>query len=361
MADNHTKPNLSQSQAADIVNKYYKLTPSQLRTLPSYDDQNFYVVTVEGGEYVLKIMNSVHTQDPTLVELQTYVMDFLHENGIPTQTAQKTTTGQTMFLEGIDCGSGVQKYLVRLLTYLPGIPISEVPFSPQLLYEVGRTAARMDIALTEMKHPQLNALQREGFIWSLSSIPLLEKNMKVLEGDPLLEVVKSVLHQYKTTVVPQNSSFRKCLIHGDFNDLNVLVQANKSNKYKISGIIDFGDMNFGCYVYELAITITYMMLEHLNPIEVGGAILAGWESVFPLNAAERDCLFWLVLSRLCQSLVMARFSVTLQPENEEYLMISTKKGIPILRKLFEIGKEQVEKVWFQSAAQYNDRNTSDQL
>ncbi|XP_077440370.1 hydroxylysine kinase [Vanacampus margaritifer] len=354
MADNPAKPNLSQSQAEYIVKKYYNLTPSKLRSLPSYDDQNFCIAAAEGGAYVLKIMNSVHTQEPTMIELQTYAMNFLHDNGLPTQTAQKTAMGYPMFLKRIDCGSGLQKYLVRLLTYLPGIHISEVPSSPQLLYEVGRTAAKMDVALNEMKHPQLNVLEREDFIWSLSSIPLLEKYMKVLEGDPLLEVVKSVLHQYKTTVAPQNSSFRKCLIHGDFNDLNVLVEANESNGYKISGIIDFGDMNFGCYVYELAITIAYMMLEHPNAIEVGGAILAGWESVFPLNAAERDCLFWLVLSRLCQSVVIARHSVTLQPENEEYLMISSKKGIPILRKLFEMGKEQVEKEWFQSAAQFSD-------
>ncbi|XP_037106163.1 hydroxylysine kinase [Syngnathus acus] len=356
MSVDHSKPNLSQSQAADIVKKHYKLTLSQLRSLPSYDDQNFCIETVEGGEYVLKILNLVHTKDPTLIELQTYAMNFLHEKGLPTQTAQKTTMGQVMFLEAIDCGYGLQKYLVRLLTYLPGIPIANIPSSPQLLYEVGRTAANMDNVLNKMEHPQLSALQRDGFIWSLSNIPLLLKYINVLDGDPLLEVVKSVLHQYKTVVAPQSSSFRTCLIHGDFNDLNVLVQADDSNGHKISGIIDFGDMSFGYYVFELAITITYMMLEHPNPIEVGGPILAGWESVFPLNAAERDCLFWLVLSRLCQSFVIARYSVTLHPENEEYLMISSKKGIPILHKFFEMGKEQVEKVWFQSAAQFKDRN-----
>ncbi|XP_051930593.1 hydroxylysine kinase [Hippocampus zosterae] len=355
MSANHDKPNISHSQAVDIVKKYYNLTTSQLHCLPSYDDQNFCIATVEGGKYVLKIMNSVHTKNPTVIELQTYAMNFLHENGLPTQTTRKTTMGQDMFLEGIDCGYGLQKYLVRLLTYLPGVPISEVPLSPQLLYEVGRTAARMDNALNEMEHPQLSVLQREGFIWSLSNIPLLENYMKVLEGQPLLGVVMSVFHQYKTAVAPKSTSFRTCLIHGDFNDLNLLVQDDESNGYKISGIIDFGDLNFGCYVYELAITITYMMLEHPNPIEVGGHILAGWESVFPLNAAERDCLFWLVLSRLCQSIVMAHHSVTLQPENEEYLMITSKKGIPILHMLFEMGKEQVEKVWFQSAARFKDR------
>ena len=49
-----------------------------------------------------------------------------------------------------DCGYGCQKYLVRLLTYLPGTTISKVPLTPQLLYETGKMAARMDTVLHEV-------------------------------------------------------------------------------------------------------------------------------------------------------------------------------------------------------------------
>lgn len=135
----------------------------------------------------------------------------------------------------------------------------------------------------------------------------------------------------------------------------MLVQPDESDGYKISGILDFGDMNSGYYIHELAITVMYMMIEHPNPIEVGGPVLAGWESVLPLNEAEKDCLYMLVLCRFCQSLVLARYSVSLQPENAEYLMISSKRGIHIVCQLWELGKEHVEKVWFQSAAQFSDR------
>ncbi|XP_044056108.1 hydroxylysine kinase isoform X3 [Siniperca chuatsi] len=314
MSVKHAKPNFSQSQVAELVKRLFRLTASEIRSLPSYDDQNFHVLAVEGGEYVLKIMNS---ED--------------------------------------NCGYGCQKYLVRLLTYLPGITISKAPLTPQLLYETGKTAARMDKILQEMEHPHLSMLQREKFIWSLSNVPLLEAYINVLDGDPLQEVVKSVIHQYKTSVVPKRSNFRKCINHGDFNDLNVLVQPDESDGHRISGILDFGDMNSGYYIHELAITVMYMMTEHPKPIEVGGPVLAGWESVLPLNEAERDCLYVLVLSRFCQSLLLARYSVTLHPENAEYLMISTRKGVQFLCQLWELGKEQVEKVWFQSAAQFSDK------
>ncbi|XP_026200638.1 hydroxylysine kinase-like [Anabas testudineus] len=356
MAEKHSKPNFSQSQVSDMVKRLFGLTPSEIRSLPSYDDQNFYMAPIEGGEYVVKIMNSEDSKNPALIEVQTYAMSFLHQNGLPAQTALPTTSGQLISLEELDCGYGSQKYLVRLLTYLPGTTISKVPLTPQLLYETGKTAARMDKILEKLEHPHLSLLQREKFIWSLSNVTLLEEYINVLDGDPLQEVVKSVIHQYKTCVIPKRSSFRKCVNHGDFNDLNVLVQPCDSEGYKISGILDFGDMNSGYYIHELAITIMYMMTEHPRPIEVGGPVLAGWESVLPLNEMEKDCLYVLVLSRFCQSLVLARYSVKLHPENTEYLMISSRKGVHILQQLWELGKEHVEKVWFQDAAQFSDRN-----
>lgn len=61
-----------------------------------------------------------------------------------------------------------------------------------------------------MKHPHLHVLDREGFKWSLSNVALLEDYLYVLDGEPLLEVVKSVIQGYKSSVDPKRSSFRKC-------------------------------------------------------------------------------------------------------------------------------------------------------
>ncbi|XP_037326356.2 hydroxylysine kinase [Pungitius pungitius] len=358
MATLHSKPNFSDAQVVEMVTRLFNLMPSEIRSLPSYDDQNLYVSCVEGGEYVLKIMNSEDSKNPSMIEVQTYAMSVLHQNGLPAQTALPNAAGQLMSLEEIDCGHGVQKYLVRLLTYLPGTTISKVPLTPQLLYETGKMAARMDQILQKMEHPHLGLLERGTLIWSLSNLLQLEAYVNILEGDPLEEIVKSVIHQYKTSVMPRRSKFRKCINHGDFNDLNVLVQLDESAGHRISGILDFGDMNSGYYIHELAITIMYMMTEHPEPVEVGGPVLAGWESVLPLDETEKDCLYVLVLSRFCQSLVMARHSVKMHPENADYLMISSRRGVHILRQLWELGKEQVEKVWFQSAAQLGAIRTS---
>lgn len=93
------KPNVSQSQASEIVKKHFQVSPSKMRPLPSYDDQNFYVATSDGGEFVLKIMNTEDSKNPTLIEMQNYAMSFLRQNGLPTQTAVPTAAGQLVALE----------------------------------------------------------------------------------------------------------------------------------------------------------------------------------------------------------------------------------------------------------------------
>ena len=62
------------------------------------------------------------------------------------------------------------------------------------------------------------------------------------------------------------------VIHGDFNEQNILVTKSEDTQacassssgnegdYHVSGVIDFGDSSYGPYIFEAAITITYMML-----------------------------------------------------------------------------------------------------
>lgn len=123
----------------------------------------------------------------------------------------------------------------------------------------------------------------------------------------------------------------------------------------MSGILDFDDMSYGYYVFEVAITIMYMMIESKDPIPVGGHVLAGFESVIPLTPAERGSLFLLVCSRFCQSLVMAAHSCQLNPENRDYLMVTAKTGWRHLQQLFEMGQAAVEEIWFGTAKSYASR------
>ncbi|XP_027513476.1 hydroxylysine kinase isoform X3 [Corapipo altera] len=308
-----TKPALSEKEAAELVDRVFGLNVSWLRPLPSYDDQNFHVCVsgnsngAEGAhEYVLKITNTADSQEPELIQVQTQAMMFLSAEGFPSATPYLTKDGSIMSLESADPGN--KKHMVRLLSYLPGTPVAKIATNAQLLYEVGKLAASLDKALTEkFHHPSVKSLHRG-------------------------------------------------INHGDLNDHNILVDCSSASlenpQYRVSGILDFSDMSYGYYVFEVAIAIMYMMIESPDPLGVGGHVLAGFESVVPLTAEERGALFLLVSGRFAQSLVIAAHTALLYPENEEYLMITAKTGWKHLMTMFEMGQEAVEKKWFETAQAY---------
>ncbi|CAH6868635.1 hydroxylysine kinase [Phodopus roborovskii] len=358
-----TKPTFTEIQASALVESVFGFKVSKIQPLPSYDDQNFHVhisrtkdTTDDPVEYVLKISNTESSQTPDLIEMQNHIIMFLRAAGFPTASVCRTKGDNTISLMSIDSGSEIKSYLVRMLTYLPGRPIAEIAVSHQQLYEIGRLAAQLDKTLEEFHHPKLNLLHRENFIWNLKNVPLLEKYIGALSQNRNREIVEQVIQLFKEEVMTKLSHFRECINHGDLNDHNILVDCSKSSSgdavYQVSGILDFGDMSYGYYVFEVAITIMYMMIENTDPIQVGGHILAGFESVIPLTAVERSALFLLVCSRFSQSLVMAAYTCQLYPGNKEYLMITAKTGWKHLQQLFDMGQKAVEEIWFETAKSY---------
>ncbi|XP_041345638.1 hydroxylysine kinase isoform X2 [Pyrgilauda ruficollis] len=333
-----TKPTFDEREAAELVDRVFGLKVSWIRSLPSYDDQNFHVrVSAEGAdEYVLKITNSEDSQQPDLIEAQTQAMMFLSAEG---------------------AGLGSKKYIVRLLTYLPGTPVAKISTNAQILYEIGRLAASVDKVLSaKFQHPSVKSLHRGQFIWNLANVPLLDQYIYALGQNKYCAVVEQVIEQFKGKVIPKLSSFRACINHGDLNDHNILVDSSSASlvnpQYRVSGILDFSDMSYGYYVFEVAIAIMYMMIESPDPLSVGGHVLAGFESILPLTAEERGALFLLVSGRFAQSLVIAAHTALLYPENKEYLTITAKTGWKHLMSMFELGQEAVEKKWFETAQGY---------
>ena len=87
------------------------------------------------------------------------------------------------------------------------------------------------------------------------------------------------------------------IIHGDFNEQNILVQRKATatyDQYCVHGVIDFGDMHKSYYVFELAILLCYMMLEcikvNLDPLEGSGFALAGYMTKWKVSSFELKLL-----------------------------------------------------------------------
>lgn len=83
------------------------------------------------------------------------------------------------------------------------------------------------------------------------------------------------------------------MIHGDINDQNVVLTPGPADEsWDIAAVLDFGDTQHSCYVFELAICICYMMLltAETDPLDAGGHVIAGYNTVRPLPDVELSIL-----------------------------------------------------------------------
>lgn len=70
-------------------------------------------------------------------------------------------------------------------------------------------------------------------------------------------MMAQVFQAFRDDVLTVQEQFRKGIIHGDLNDCNVMVSEDGNC---VSGVIDFGDVIYSSYVYDLSIAIAYAML-----------------------------------------------------------------------------------------------------
>ena len=113
------------------------------------------------------------------------------------------------------------------------------------------------------------------------------------------------------------------VIHGDFNEQNILVKPTENDKalegeYDIAGLIDFGDMHIGCYIYEVGIAIMYMMLDsqEVPLLDTGGYFLSGYLSKASLTQDEFGVLKYCVAARYAQSIVMGYYTYAQDKDND---------------------------------------------
>lgn len=99
---------------------------------------------------------------------------------------------------------------------------------------------------------------------------------------------EKIIEEFESRVLPRISTFKKGMIHGDINEQNILVE-ERNGKYQVKAILDFGDSHTGCYLFELAIMMTYMILE-AKDINMGSYLLAGYLAHQKISEEEYQLL-----------------------------------------------------------------------
>ena len=186
--------------------------------------------------------------------------------------------------------------------------------------------------------------------WDLSQLTTFDKHLHILGVGQKREIAKSVLNDFDKHVHPRMSSFKKGIIYGDANGLNIIIRKDNVGDYQMAGMIDFGDCIPSYYIFDLGILLAYVMMENLqpmnslSPVEFVGPVLRGYTDAFPLSREELDCLYYIVMARCCQSALNGAYSFKQEPWNT-YLLTSPAKSWKLIKLMLNTSKEKVNRVW----------------
>ncbi|CAG2182346.1 unnamed protein product, partial [Oppiella nova] len=176
----------------------------------------------------------------------------LYNNGFKVTVPQVTTNGKYLSFQDIPSpderstrddilNEGSEgTYGVRLLEFISGKLLKDVPFTPDILTECGQVLAQMTIALQTFESPVLRVRTSS---WSLLSVLDVRQYLDAVQNLEDRAIVSAALDEYERTVMQHLDEFEHSFIHGDYNEMNIIVHKN-SDEYHVKGVIDFGDIHY---------------------------------------------------------------------------------------------------------------------
>jgi 4-aminobutyrate aminotransferase-like enzyme/Ser/Thr protein kinase RdoA (MazF antagonist) len=300
------------------------------RELTSERDQNF-LIDGDGERIVLKIANA--GEDRAFLEAQHAVLRHLATRVDVTPRVIPTERGDP-FAELIDGDD--RRHLVWAVNHLPGRLLARVSRRDDALHEdLGRKTGDITAGLAGFDHP---AVHRD-FYWDVASARAIVAAHRNAIGDGMLgATVDKLTATFDEQVAPILDRLPRAVVHGDINDHNVLVEPRGPaplDGWRVSGIVDFGDMVYSYRVADLAIAIAYCMLDADDPLNVAAAVVRGFAERAPLDDAELSAVYPLAAMRLCASVCIAADQMHREPANE-YLAVSQQPIRRTLPKLAQI-------------------------
>jgi Ser/Thr protein kinase RdoA (MazF antagonist) len=299
--------------AAALARERYGLD-GVLSALTGERDANF-LLRVEGAagvrKFMLKISHPVET--PLVADFQTQALLHLAQvdPALPVQRLVHTLYGAPSFTERGPDGS---IRVVRLFTYLEGMPMPQAPRSAAQRAAVARMLARLDIALAGLQH----AAGSLELPWDIQRADRARGLLVHVADAERRALAERAFDGFLERAKPALAGLRRQPIHNDFNIYNLLVDPAAPDQ--VSGILDFGDMVEAPMIDDLAVAASYQLDEHGDALATIVAFAAAYHAVNPLQPAELDVLFDLIRARLAMVVAISGWRAARHPDNAEYLL-----------------------------------------
>ncbi len=297
-----------------LSNKSFKLTK-----LNSERDINFIISIKNKKKYILKISNPSEKID--ILKYQDRLIKHLRKNiNLKEYIPQIFHKKLIKFLDKKN-----RECFVRLLSYIDGTMYGDIKSNDKIEKSLGSLLGNTSIQLKSFVDP----IGLRKFIWDPSNINWIKKDINIFTGKNK-SILLNIYSEYEKYVKNNLKNLRYSITHSDPNNYNLVVKNNK-----ITGLLDYGDSIYAPSINDLAICLSYALMNNQNIYTTLKNIIFEYHKKFRINQDEIYSLISLCKSRLMITVVMAKKQRIKYPSNL-YLSISEKDAWNLLYKLDKI-------------------------
>jgi Ser/Thr protein kinase RdoA (MazF antagonist) len=255
-----------------------------------------------------------HPAEPAMVtDFQTQALLHLARQAPDLPVQRLWPTGQGAMALSAPAPDG-QPRVLRLLSYLEGLPMPQAPRSAAQRASVARVLARLDHALASLQHPAA-AL---ALPWDIQRTHQVRSLVDAMADPARRALAQGALQLFETAALPGLAALPRQPTHNDFNMYNLLVDPDRPEQ--VSGILDFGDMLAAPRIDDLAVAAAYQVDADGDALGTVAAFAAAYHAESALQAAELDLLWPLVQARLLMVVAISGWRAARQPHHADYLL-----------------------------------------
>jgi homoserine kinase type II len=264
-------------------------------------NSNFAIET-DAGRFFLRVNEGKAEAD---VAWESRLVATLAAAGVPTPPPQPATTGQPYAplpsasprsASGASDTAGASPKWVSAFPWRPGVHLAPDEVTVSRAQTFGRALAQLHVAALA-----LPAEWRRASIYDHANLVRRFETISRV-GDPVLAHAIDVLGrelEVASKAAPIRAAATQGIIHGDLFRDNVLWDGEA-----ISAILDFEQASGGSLAYDLAVCINDWCWNGAPRIDLATALLAGYQAIRPLAAADREALPYEIRA------AAARFTIT---------------------------------------------------
>lgn len=304
-----TPPAFSLADAEHIASERFGIRASA-KLLVSDKDQNFRLETQDGTHFTLKIAN--HAELQLNVDFQNEALRHVAERDASLPIPRVIPAGNGRLYVSVKHDG--KAHIVRVLSWLEGIQMSDARPGSILAGNLGRMLACLGLALKGFDHPGSNP----PGLWDMKRAGQLRELLPYVEDSTISDLIGTTLDRFDKHVQPVLKTLRTQVIYNDLNPGNVLLAATDPDK--VCGIIDFGDLVKSPLIIDLAVAAAYQLSTDDDPLAGALPLIAGYHAECPLQPVEMALLIDLIRTRLITSLLINTYRTILFPANREYQM-----------------------------------------